>query len=372
MSASTVKGALKVNLVSNATKTEYRAEFVNLKGKLVSPAIMAAAQFFAPAKAKDGDAITVELDRQQNVIKVTIDGQPEVKPAASAPAASSKPNSGRSVGNRAPQSSPSRQSYQGGQSYRQSSASSPSYSSPIARSATAPYNFIPYDLRKIVLSNYDPKNPEANGPTYSGTVRCRLKALTPLLVAGPGLSGREEKSKERTFLEVNGRQAIPGSSLKGLLRSLVETLRFSALTQINDNTPVYRNFQMSEYRELMGTNDERRSMPGWLVAEGAEYKVIPVALGDRGDSTTTSVKVKKFRTPTEYTEYLFNHWSTSETSLPIDAQVYNDFAAQLVSATQEGYLDERFKLNEKLGVKGLKKLQEGKRLPVFYVICNSA
>jgi len=81
-----------------------------------------------------------------------------------------------------------------------------------------PYDFVPVDFNRRIERRTPAGHDKFSG--FSGTVKCTLKAETPLLVKG----------KEQTRGAISSRQnrdgdyIIPGSSLKGLFRSLVETV----------------------------------------------------------------------------------------------------------------------------------------------------
>ncbi|WP_376796466.1 RAMP superfamily CRISPR-associated protein [Thermogemmatispora sp.] len=69
---------------------------------------------------------------------------------------------------------------------------------------------------------------------YSGSLELRLTARTPIFI--PATSGREDRHKPTPFIQDGtGHYIIPGSSLKGLLRSLVETLGNGCLTLFDGN-----------------------------------------------------------------------------------------------------------------------------------------
>ena len=91
--------------------------------------------------------------------------------------------------------------------------------------AVAPYNFITYDPEAVL----EEKGAECG--SWSGVLHCRLKALTPLLVAGERRK-RPDESSECRFFNIEGKNVIPGSSIKGVLRSMVEILSFSAMRQV--------------------------------------------------------------------------------------------------------------------------------------------
>ncbi len=75
-----------------------------------------------------------------------------------------------------------------------------------------PYRMVP--MREPI--NRQAPTPHHRFTGISGRLHCRLENLTPLFVA------RGNTGEPRPFMECNGKPVIPGSSLKGMLRSLAE------------------------------------------------------------------------------------------------------------------------------------------------------
>lgn len=136
--------------------------------------------------------------------------------------------------------------------------------------ATAPYNFVSYDNQNLL-------GPSSDKELYSGTIECTLKALTPLLVAS---STEKTDNKGREFLKLdNGKLVIPGSSLKGMVRSYVEALSRSAISIINDNRVFYRNVTEkdgSDYKRLGNFPKQgEKILGGFIKPKGSKYKIYP-------------------------------------------------------------------------------------------------
>ncbi|MFH1035292.1 MAG: hypothetical protein V1806_12355, partial [Pseudomonadota bacterium] len=110
--------------------------------------------------------------------------------------------------------------------------------------------------------------PLPNG--YSGTIKVTWEAETPICVGqrekASQVDGDEKPGATRPF-KLGDDYAIPGSSLKGMLRSVVEILSFSHLGQINDHHRFgYRDYRMPEYTSRVTSNDIKA---GWLVYDDA-------------------------------------------------------------------------------------------------------
>ena len=131
--------------------------------------------------------------------------------------------------------------------------------------AVAPYNFIMYDPEAVL----EEKGTESG--SWSGVLFCRLTALTPLLVAGERVK-RPDESSECRFFNVGGRNVIPGSSVRGVLRTLVEILSFSAMRQVSRRELFWRIVTGSAYRDAFSNE----ILGGYLHRRGADYELFPV------------------------------------------------------------------------------------------------
>jgi len=61
--------------------------------------------------------------------------------------------------------------------------------------------------------------------TYSGRIGCKLKTLTPLFIPEPSDCVRDEtKHQKLKWFKINGQYVIPSTSIKGMLRAVVEAL----------------------------------------------------------------------------------------------------------------------------------------------------
>lgn len=119
---------------------------------------------------------------------------------------------------------------------------------------------------------------------YSGVIKVTWKAETPLCVGQRDKTHQvdddEQAAVTRPF-KLGKDYAIPGASLKGMLRSVLEILTFSHLGQINDHHRFgYRDYRMNEYTSRVISNDIKA---GWLVFDEpqATWWLAP-ARGTRG------------------------------------------------------------------------------------------
>ncbi|CAM2011601.1 TIGR03986 family type III CRISPR-associated RAMP protein [Acanthopleuribacter pedis] len=100
----------------------------------------------------------------------------------------------------------------------------------------APYNFVPLSAF-IYQPDWAPAvcrdRPFRDG--LNGSLRLRLECHTPLLVGGrqepvPG----QAYSMVTPYLDHDGRPAIPGSSLKGMIRNLMRIASFGKMNEVDD------------------------------------------------------------------------------------------------------------------------------------------
>ena len=234
--------------------------------------------------------------------------------------------------------------------------------------ATAPYNFV---CQNCIL---EAPRQTADEEYYSGTVVCSLKALTPLLVAGQQTNdpaGNEAKPK--TFFTVNGQPVITGASLKGLVRSCVETLSCSSLSCMNDRHVFGRNFDDRHYRNIMkigeGTNPQEA---GYLVRRGADFEIVPVKYKRVPWNYQTEDPGKKLVTtgpmPGKKHNYLFDAYKRGVRGIPVPDEMIDDFFLQLTPA-QENFLKEKY-LKEKYQIDGatsIRRMGSKEFVPVFYL-----
>lgn len=115
------------------------------------------------------------------------------------------------------------------------------------RRALAPYNFVPLPDRVVTLSlNELPDQGVYETDRLSGHLECELTTASPVfirnrLTAKQFREGKEAKDQpEFFFLDDKNLPVIPGSSLRGMLRSLVEVVSYSKVTPVSQIPLIYR------------------------------------------------------------------------------------------------------------------------------------
>lgn len=128
----------------------------------------------------------------------------------------------------------------------------------------APYHFVPLskwvylpEWAHLVSHDY----PFKDG--LSGSIDISLKNYTELLVGAGSKKGEGSPSFVEWARTPHGELVIPGSSLKGMLRSFLEVATFSKFKQIDDNRYAYRDISGAKTKyslTLQGTDE----MAAWL------------------------------------------------------------------------------------------------------------
>lgn len=109
---------------------------------------------------------------------------------------------------------------------------------------TAPYNFISLNEQVISISSEElPDRSLWYDDRKSGVINCTLCTESPVFVAGS-----QEGSTEFFHHGDPERPVIPGSSLRGMLRTIVEIISFSKLQPITDKKLFFRDIRDQQYQ----------------------------------------------------------------------------------------------------------------------------
>ena len=252
MNGDPIQGKL---LVTKATKSKpemYRVE-VTTNGKQLTLAVPGDAKRFKDTDAVDNCVVNVVLSNGQ-AAKVTIPEKEEVSGVATV------------------RTGPGGGSNRGGHQVARAQRGL------AAVDAMAPYNFI--SAEKMI--GY----PEQRaGTLFSGTIRCTLKALTPLLVAGAtdkaedDAAKKEQRPVEKKFFRVNDIPTIPAASLKGMIRAAVEILSAASMAgQVSDRAIGFRDVASGNeapYGKRMSGGDGEVLTAGFLEVVGSVRSLTP-------------------------------------------------------------------------------------------------
>jgi hypothetical protein len=128
------------------------------------------------------------------------------------------------------------------------------------KQAIAPYNFVP--LPETI--NYSDEKPsrfdlfyqEPGNERYTGELIIDARNKTPLFIRGPikkdgdGSWNTSEDTRLRSqpFLDSDGTPIIPGSSFRGMIKTIVEILSYSKLTPVSNEKLFYRDLNSDDYK----------------------------------------------------------------------------------------------------------------------------
>lgn len=136
----------------------------------------------------------------------------------------------------------------------------------------APYNFVPLS-EKVVMpfwaDHISQDIPFKNAK--SGSLRLKITAESPIYVRnGMPRDAKDDDPKRNDFNNINGNYFIPGSSIKGMLRSVVEIMSFGRMkNKVNPNRYSVRDFQNNEIYPKTDLSNQVEC--GWLYKKGDEY-----------------------------------------------------------------------------------------------------
>jgi len=145
-------------------------------------------------------------------------------------------------------------------------------------SITSPYNFVPMAETVHIPSwqHISHDSPEKDG--LSGIIEYELRNVSPLMVGDKRIED-ERGGIVEFFKTPDNQYAIPGTSLKGMIRNWLEIATHSRLSIINDNWLSYRDLRNKEYTDLLTDSVngayKAKSQAGWLKFESGEWKLYP-------------------------------------------------------------------------------------------------
>lgn len=149
--------------------------------------------------------------------------------------------------------------------------------------AHAPYNFIPinekivdsdlysegFDLEKIRFDKF-------HSDLYSGYVELSIEALTKVFIG----SGEKDNDGRYLFFAPDGKPRIPGSTLRGMVRTLIEICSWGQFKQYDNKQLFYRSFDttstgISYCHRMVKNKGVPKANAGYLYMEGKNYYIKP-------------------------------------------------------------------------------------------------
>lgn len=138
--------------------------------------------------------------------------------------------------------------------------------------AKAPYNFV--ELNKTVITSDFRENDFSVYKGLSGYIEVEIETKTPVFIRG----------KEEYFFSVGDKVAIPGSSFRGLIRTMVEMMSYGEMSIYNNDRYFYRalagNSSLDTMYKNYFVNEVRNAQTykihaGWIKKRGDNYYLFP-------------------------------------------------------------------------------------------------
>lgn len=245
------------------TRSDFEARIVAENGKIHKPSA------FAIERIDDGKHCEFELDKG-HVAKVVISGQECKRKPLKTPSVAAGKSSSSIAGKRG--HSPMK----GRDSAGPSIGGRATHAQANAVIARAPYNFIPLN-EDVVAFDAPPKMDRYCQARRSGYIDLLIETLTPLYIRGTSTASDQESITNSDFFSPGHIFKIPGSSLRGMVRALIEIVSFGKF-QCDDRHLFFRNISDAYYRDAMidtGNNCFPRAKAGLLFKRGSRYYIRP-------------------------------------------------------------------------------------------------
>lgn len=143
----------------------------------------------------------------------------------------------------------------------------------------APYNFVPLS-EKVFYPDWADKVshdvPFSDGE--SGVIEVTLKAETPVFIGNTDFSNGEDKESSTEFchyIDKNGQKQyyIPGTSVKGMIRSVLEIMSFGKIKVDERLKYATRDWDNENVYELKNVKEQEKIRCGYLVQNNDTYYI---------------------------------------------------------------------------------------------------
>lgn len=131
---------------------------------------------------------------------------------------------------------------------------------------TAPYNFVPQNEKVFCPFWHEDVNhdiPFEDG--QSGVLHLKITAKSPIFI-------KDSKDKN-IFFNYNYKFYIPSTSLKGMLRNVLEIMSFGKMNFIDNKKYSMRDLKNAKYMEKANGAKCKGAKCGWLYKENGHYKI---------------------------------------------------------------------------------------------------
>ncbi|NIZ11932.1 TIGR03986 family CRISPR-associated RAMP protein [Phaeobacter sp. HF9A] len=142
----------------------------------------------------------------------------------------------------------------------------------------APYRFVEIGKKALSSPSDDLDLSRPVEVSLTGTLQVEWQAETPLLVGGGDAVDTADASPDSNRpLKIGDQFALPGSTLKGMIRSVMEIACFARLNFVDDCAAATRNMNDATWKTQVKPKADSKPKGGWLfrVLEDADGKVKP-------------------------------------------------------------------------------------------------
>ena len=146
---------------------------------------------------------------------------------------------------------------------------------------TAPFNFVPLNEKVFYPSWSEQVShdiPFEDGE--SGEIDITITAKSPISIRN---HSNDKSIPSSEFCNYNGEYYIPATSVKGMVRSVLEIMSFSKMSQFDDDTYAVRDLSKADnfYMKQMNLIDEPFTQCGWLKIVNGQYFIEDCGLPQR-------------------------------------------------------------------------------------------
>jgi len=128
---------------------------------------------------------------------------------------------------------------------------------------TAPFNFVPLN-EKVFFPDWaiDISHDKPFRDSISGEIELEITSKSPIFI--------KDSDKKEEFCNYKGEYFIPATSIKGMIRNVLEIMSFSKMSFVDDTTYSVRDLKYDKYMELA-----KEAKSGWLIKdENDNYKIV--------------------------------------------------------------------------------------------------
>lgn len=165
------------------------------------------------------------------------------------------------------------------------------------RQAVAPYNFVPLP-ESLRFASKPPSNGFYDKDLLTGTITCELTNSTPIYVrAAQTLKEFTGSQVSKQPFYYGDKVVIPGSSIRGVLRTLVEVVSQSRIASVTDKQLFYRSVEKTSMGDTFVERMRGKVRPGFFHRDRYGTRITPaIAVRIDRDAIRSTFRVSKLYT----------------------------------------------------------------------------